>query len=179
MLFLFLFFFLCNLLIWNLSNSCFGKSNFFLSPFWIALRRMVAPCFKVTRYLFIVISSITITTFLTYNPSPPLEKQVSFTRQFTISDLTWPSPAITVPYTTSWYTLYKPLHLIISLITFNHLPRHINQSGRPRQFLGHLLLAADQNSRSFRSVSSCWNCTWAHSPCFFACILHIWFCVMS
>jgi len=46
-------------------------------------------------------------------------------------------------------------------ITFNHLPRHLSQLSCPRQFLGHLLLARDQNNMSFRSFSSCWNCTWA------------------
>jgi len=63
-------------------------------------------------------------------------------------------------------------------ITFNHLPRHLNQLGCPRQFLGHLLLGADQNNR-FRSASSCWNCTRAHSPCFFVRFLHIRYRAMS
>jgi len=43
----------------------------------------------------------------------------------------------------------------LQTITLNNLPRHLSQLGCPRQFLGHLFLATDQNNRFFRSVSSC------------------------
>ena len=61
-------------------------------------------------------------------------------------------------------------------ITFNHLPRHLSQLGCHQQFLGHLLLVTDQKNRFFHSVLFCWNCTRAHSPCFFVRFLHIRYC---
>ena len=55
----------------------------------------------------------------------------------------------------------------LQAITFNHLLCCLSQLGCPQQPLGHLLLVEEQNNMSFRSISSCWKCTQAHSPCFF------------
>jgi hypothetical protein len=66
----------------------------------------------------------------------------------------------------------------LQAITFNHLPRRLNQLGCPRQSLGHLLLVEDQNNMSFRSYSAWIDCTPAPSNFFILQNHHIRFRAM-